>query len=211
MAAHNLLFDEYRNQQTRLAALPALEAQVQQLQREQASWAALEQEVTTLRSDRQSLNDGLQLAHVELTVLRASQRAREERIADLEKRSRELKQRAKVAEEHAHAANDRAQTAQEDLALAEERAALAEAEAAKARVLLEREAEEGEVGDDPIALLLARRRLTQTQKQLAEEQREKAALAAELARMKAQKEGRQDEMVLEHQPRLSGQMEMVYE
>lgn len=77
--------------------------------------------------------------------------------------------------------------------MAEERAAFAEAEAAKARVLLEREAEEGEIGDDPIALLLARRRLAQTQKQLADEHREKASLAAELARMRG---ARRDELEL---------------
>ena len=249
MAAHNLLWTEYQLQQTRLAAIPSLESHITQLsasQASQASLSALEEELSSLRSTHTSVEGELQLAQVELTVLRAGQRARDERIAALERdvtgaeqraeamkqrmqqRAAEMERRARAGEaaaQHAQFADERTLVVQQTLGRAEariraleadvalskvqaenarvelvaaraetaqarEESSVAKAEAERLRELIraEEEPEDGEISDDPIALLLVRRKLAQTQKRLAAEQKEKQALTAELARVRAELE-----------------------
>lgn len=263
MAAHNLLWTEYQLQQTRLAAIPSLESRLAHLSSIETSHAALEKRVSELQLHKSSLTEQVQLAQVELTVLRASQRARDERIAALEadlgkaeQKSREMEQRAETMERraqagisakaHARRADERALVAEEKLAVAHRRVQSVEAEAALAKahaeeakiaavaarsekaqakeesmvaraeaeaarraaeearreaeearqeaarvrdqIMAEGQEEDGEISDDPIALLLVRCKLAETQTQLADGKKEKQALSAELVRMKTELE-----------------------
>lgn len=172
MKAHNLLWEEYRTQQTRLAAVPALEAQVQQLLQEKAAWANLEVEAVELRAQAQAHSDALQLAQVELTVLRASQRARDERIFDLEQDRAGLERQLNDMQQRA----ERAERAQDS-----RRASMLDG------VSHPRSESEGrEIRDDLAAVAHLRRQVVGTQEQLAVALQAKAALGAELARTRAE-------------------------
>lgn len=116
-------------------------------------------------------------------MLRASQAARDERIASLESLTGELELWARVAEQWAEEAEKRAAVLEERVEQELERGSVAEAEVARMRVVLERQRENGENGKD--GLMLVRKRLAETQARLVKEQQVRKRLEVEVGRMKA--------------------------
>lgn len=187
-AAHHLLLAEYETQQARLALIPSLQSRIAQLEEDRLALPSFDP-IPALRSSRQAAEDELQLCQVELTVLRASQAARDERIASLESLTSELEHRARVTEQRAHEAETHAAKVETRLRGELERRCVAEDEVAQMRILLERDVEneenggDGEDGEDELVHL--RKRLAETQARLVKEQQTRKALEVEVGRLKA--------------------------